>query len=58
MGGGEREVVESCGRDSGEWYCATHGLWFRNNMNKDGHTGSKGDHLFVWWCHDHGPEAP
>ena len=39
---------------SGQWYCTTHGLAFKNNLMKDVHCTDKEAHVLAWNCFEHG----
>ncbi len=52
-------VLPPCeSKNNGHWACVTHTEDFANNMMKDGHIETRGKHLLVWMCHEHGPEEP
>lgn len=43
----------------GNWYCATHPKAdVHNNFMMSSHVDEPGNHVEVWICHEHGPEAP
>jgi len=44
-------------KTDGRWICATHKMFFENQMQKDSHI-STGKHLLAWYCFEHGIETP
>ena len=53
------EVKPSCDPGAaGHHYCATHGEGFSNNLSVNSHAEEPGEHVLVWACFMHGPEAP
>lgn len=59
-----REVAVTAGMPCsdtapGHWYCASHPqASVPNNLSMSSHVGDPGNHVEVWVCHEHGPEAP
>lgn len=53
------QVLAPCeSKTGGHWYCATHREEFPNQLTKDSHISGRGQHVLVWICDEHGPEAP
>lgn len=58
---GDVEVQLRCGETLGHWHCVSHNLGFRAALLKKQHVEDDApgqDHLLVWVCRLHGPEAP
>lgn len=54
------EVAQFCEPESrlgGNWYCTTCGTGFVHNSASSAHADEPGDHVMVWICREHGPEA-
>lgn len=48
-----------CDIDRGHWACSAHPTAaLANNLSASWHFGDPGEHVEVWICHEHGPEAP
>lgn len=64
-----KKVIANCEADDGHWFCATHDKHFDSNRERDSHgkveewlreqyRGDVDDPcLYVWVCHEHGPET-
>ena len=55
--GDEVTVAPTCSEEGGSWYCATHEEGFGGNWTVSSHTDDHEEHVLVWVCGTHGPEA-
>lgn len=61
------EVRARCDGAVGHWFCVSHQESFRNNLQANSHVEESGavpavrddraEHIMVWICAEHGPEA-